>query len=696
MKSASQIALSKAWWRKEAPPGLKKSAAAFEKALEELAKAEAALGNGASDQGAKAFEAALSSMQAAGKQVAAEAKDLEKKEKDKKAKAELANTQAVMDKPLAKEIAAARAKLAQLGDGKGSDFGDAAAHARFVKSWAPRIKRGQVSFAVGMPSAKPEEMRLNFHMTKDGRGLASVLKREAGAKKVAFGRAGALALAEEAGEAGEADTNARTLCLDIEGGRIPGLAKRVRLLLKALGVSQFGKVLVLEGGVEVDAADEDLPDDLALAAVDLEDAAEPGPEDDAPPTPADPAEPTYKARKAAALPEILALLKSDRPDLGPLKAMAAAMAAAERATDWARALATLDRLLASAHGAPPVTPEENARLAALSPEALAATDLTRGETEDLFSEEYMRRLKDAPIKGVGNPTLKELMREVEAGVSGPRRAEVMTGLAGIVGIPPTAERLDTDYGRFLVVRKQQMAIGGAKDAEADTLDEAMHPAFLASRGQLMFGKVLGDAFGIHEVFAALLSPTGGLVGPGNWLIPGVVKAGHLAPDNPVALHGTVHDAAGYLLTFHGEGPGYNYRDSKIEILGTESPLSGQVSGIAYWVTEAGDEYLVRRVDAAVAKVEKKLAAVRSAVTGKIDAMIAKARGAATEVARSARRAGDKVEAGAVEVVEAIHDARETVERAAVEALDTARDHVAHSMRAAAKRKFEAAWAFIRS
>lgn len=271
-------------------------------------------------------------------------------------------------------------------------------------------------------------------------------------------------------------------------------------------------------------------------------------------------------------------------------------------------------------GAPPLTPEETARLDALSPEALVATDLTQVDMKSLFGKDYMADLAEVTLKGEGSPKLAEIMRAVIKGVSGAARETTMKGLAAIVGIPPTADELEVDYARFLVIRKQQDAQAKRKDDTVTELKEDMHPEFMASRGQLMFGKVLGDAFGIHEVFGSLLSPTGGLVGPGNWLIPGVVKAGHLAPDNPVALHGTVHDAAGYLTTFHDKGPGYNYLDSSIEILGTDSPMSGQISGIAHWIAEAGDDYLVKRVEGAVMAVERGLKGIRDAVTKKVEGL----------------------------------------------------------------------------
>ncbi|GMG85541.1 hypothetical protein LNKW23_47640 [Paralimibaculum aggregatum] len=348
MKSGSSITLTKAWWKKEAPDGLKKSAAAFEKALDDYAKAEAGLRKEKPEAAIKAMESALAALAAAGKAVATEAKALEKSEKDKKRKADLSNTVAVMGKPLAREIDAARKKLEPLEEVVAAgDFGDAAAHAAFLRKWAPRIKRGQVSFALGLPSNLPEEMRFNFHMTKDPRGLANVLKKAAGAKKFTFGRAGTLELAGEMDD--DEGVGTRTLCLHVEGRRIPSLAKRVRLMLKKLGVTQFSKVKILAGGEEIDGADEDTPEDEQLDGLDLDapddegDAAgatpgtpAPGPGDGGDPPPAaapagsDPAQPAvslqdwtaglldeYRAlnaelarRKDAFAPERLAELKA--------------------------------------------------------------------------------------------------------------------------------------------------------------------------------------------------------------------------------------------------------------------------------------------------------------------------------------------------------------------------------------------------
>jgi len=102
-------------------------------------------------------------------------------------------------------------------------------------------------------------------------------------------------------------------------------------------------------------------------------------------------------------------------------------------------------------------------------------------------------------------------------------------------------------------------------------------------------------FKIDPVFGALLSPTGGLVGPGNvsWNAasvptdyftgsPAVWAADTLLHRPEVAYHGIVHDAAGYLLNYHRIGPGYNYLGLDSVTPDTSNPLSGQQPGLNYW------------------------------------------------------------------------------------------------------------------
>ncbi|MFN3972146.1 MAG: hypothetical protein ACK4L4_12345 [Gemmobacter sp.] len=344
------------------------------------------------------------------------------------------------------------------------------------------------------------------------------------------------------------------------------------------------------------------------------------------------------------------------------------------------------------NGAPPVNSEENEKLKLMSDEDLAKADLTLGDPKVLFGNDYMQKLKDAKFKGEGNPNLKALMREVDKGMSDDRTKEVMILLAQIVGDPPSSAKLTDDHARFLILRRQQGAIGKKKKKqEVPSLDEKKHDKFMASRGQLMFGKVLGDAFGIHEVFAALLSPTGGLVGADNSSL-------HLAADNPVAIHGTVHDAAGYMASYHEDGPGYNYLNSNFENLIFDNLplpdyLAGQLSGVPFWIKEAGADYAGRLVDDAAVMVEKKLKEARDAVQAEIDLKIAQAKRKALDIAHEAEKKAKLAENKALEVADAIQDAGGKAKKATVDTLEDAAKGL-KNVKDEAKKKLESAWKSI--
>lgn len=331
---------------------------------------------------------------------------------------------------------------------------------------------------------------------------------------------------------------------------------------------------------------------------------------------------------------------------------------------------------------------ETERLNGLTTEELAEISLADDAIEEVFTEEYMQGLMTIEFKGEGTPELKDIIKEIEKGLSGSRRPEVMADLAVVVGEPPSAAELDADYARYLVLVRQRDAIGKqGNKGEIDPVDEEKHPDFVGSHEQLMFGKVLGDALGIHEVFATLLSPTGGLVGPGNDLIPenpliDSRDSPHLSPDNPVALHGTVHDAAGYLDSFHNDGPGYNYRGDPIESVITSAiellpeswennllPLTGQLSGIGYWTMEAGDEYIEARFDEGVVALEKALEGARDEASDQINEIVFAIKEAKQDMSDAADALRKEMEDAAEETAQ---DLRDLVEAAKVEMLD-ARD-----------------------
>ena len=181
----------------------------------------------------------------------------------------------------------------------------------------------------------------------------------------------------------------------------------------------------------------------------------------------------------------------------------------------------------------------------------------------------------------------------------------------------------------------------------------------------------------------MLSPTGGLVGPGNLAL-------RLDSDNPVALHGTVHDAGGYLNTFHDVGPGYNYLDSKLEILGADSCLSGQLTGITYWVGEAGGDYVSTRVDAVVVKIEKTLTSARDAVASKINDLL----GVFSKKADKVVDGAEEVAEDALGVAESIHDACDKAAKAAVESFEKTSANLSRTMNDVAKDKLKSASNFV--
>ena len=68
-----------------------------------------------------------------------------------------------------------------------------------------------------------------------------------------------------------------------------------------------------------------------------------------------------------------------------------------------------------------------------------------------------------------------------------------------------------------------------------------------------------------------MNPTGGIVGPGN------VSIFNGDMNDPLVCHAIVHDACGYLTTYHKTGPGYNYLNV-CSIFSTSSPLCCQFEG----------------------------------------------------------------------------------------------------------------------
>jgi hypothetical protein len=235
---------------------------------------------------------------------------------------------------------------------------------------------------------------------------------------------------------------------------------------------------------------------------------------------------------------------------------------------------------------------------------------------------------------------------------------------------------------------------------------------MSSNPQLVYGKVIGDTFGIDPLFGALLNPTGGLVGPGNMAL-------QMDDDDPTGYHGIVHDAAGYLFNFHNQGPGYDYLGREAaKGHKTSDPLTGQQSGLRYWhekldpglgtvvmagtidtvyavkdlpmhIREAAEVLRDRTGKAATdlkVKTDKALASARTTVGDAVD----RAMHAAGEKAKTAETGLDRA---AQEAADAARAAKTRVTQTASTALDSAQKAVGEARGEAAK-KLRAAWDFI--
>jgi hypothetical protein len=189
------------------------------------------------------------------------------------------------------------------------------------------------------------------------------------------------------------------------------------------------------------------------------------------------------------------------------------------------------------------------------------------DANELFTDDYMSGLIDSEFEGAGSELGDAMDGLLEADT--PEEIDgFLVIIADLRGRP--VEEMRGEFEKFQELAAERDAAGGVGGLSG-------HPSFMGSNTQMRYGSVVGDAFGIDPVFGAMLNPTGGLVGPGNWAIAG--------DDTAVGYHGVVHDAAGYLHTYHDAGPGYDYLGR--EGRDTSSPLSGQREGISYWRDKLG-------------------------------------------------------------------------------------------------------------
>jgi hypothetical protein len=145
-------------------------------------------------------------------------------------------------------------------------------------------------------------------------------------------------------------------------------------------------------------------------------------------------------------------------------------------------------------------------------------------------------------------------------------------LAEIRGI--SLDKIRTDYQRFDELRLKANRQAEEMGKPVDQITKTQR--FWGHNIQLQFGKVVGDALGkIDPVFGALLSPTGGMTGPGD--------TGRIPedPKDSVKRSLTVfHDAGGYLRNYQGGGPGYTFSPGATG--DPTNPLNGIMAGNAYF------------------------------------------------------------------------------------------------------------------
>lgn len=191
----------------------------------------------------------------------------------------------------------------------------------------------------------------------------------------------------------------------------------------------------------------------------------------------------------------------------------------------------------------------------------------------IFNEAYMERFVgfEVPVndpKGRLNALMEQLLHQSGT----PQNTDsILDEIAIIRGVDPALLR--EQYQTYL----QLLERGAQNNQDYPKIDLSLHPDWLGSPVSLRFGAVTGNVLGIDPVFGALLSPAGGLVGSGDAGYPP-------APNDALGYHGVFHDAGGYLYNYQNIGPGYDYFNR--ELGPTSLFLSGQVSGIAWWVSHS--------------------------------------------------------------------------------------------------------------
>ena len=198
----------------------------------------------------------------------------------------------------------------------------------------------------------------------------------------------------------------------------------------------------------------------------------------------------------------------------------------------------------------------------------AVSSLLAKDPGSLFSMASLEIMIGVQFHGAGTE-LGILMNGFMQNPSGDGLDEFIQALADIRD--RGVSEIQVEFEFFQELQEQSEAAAPETPPEAGGGGGAPN-SFMGSMTQMRYGSIVGDAFGIDPTFGAMLNPTGGLLGPGNYAVAGGESA--------VGYHAVAHGAAGYLHNYHQIGPGYDY-------LGQEggdpsSPLTGNRSGIAFW------------------------------------------------------------------------------------------------------------------
>jgi hypothetical protein len=219
------------------------------------------------------------------------------------------------------------------------------------------------------------------------------------------------------------------------------------------------------------------------------------------------------------------------------------------------------------------------------PQGLAdwTNPLVNGDPKQLFTVERLDAIVEMEFAGAGTKELNKAMKGLLFAKSGEDVSPHLATIAKQRGLEPQVVQIQ--YERFQQLQGVASQLESARGLPADDVMTTrreeylqIHADFLGNASSLRFGQIVGEAIGLDPAFAAMLNPTGGMVGPGMDV---------LAPtdaNSPIIWHGIFHDAGGYLLNYQNTGPGYTYLGSKQPTSGRQGadPLQGQVEGISYW------------------------------------------------------------------------------------------------------------------